>query len=803
MAPETDDSPIENFFRTMTAKILDHRILTLITLLVLTGIFISGMPHISVNNANRQWFEEGDATIVRYETFQEYYGTDKFIYILLDTPDGQAFDAKTIAHLKDLEAMLRTITYEDQDVFEELIHIANVSYITGDAAGIEVIELGDGLGSSAEDLALFKKRAQSNPNYEGLLFSADENAVGVVAKIRVIMNDDKYHTSIVTQLRKNLDQEPFSDLSIHIGGGPIVDTEMDSLTIGESQLFGVLAAILNIIITFILFRRWPGVVIPMLTVAMTIAWTFGLIGFGGQSLGVVHVMLPMMLLVVGVSDSVHILSEYQREYAHTNNRRKAILNTMAEVSLPCLLTSLTTAAGMLSLTLAPIPPIRTMGIYAAIGVIFAYVISVFLVPVLLSYTGLESVEAKTSDKFEGVLASISSFTTRYAKSITIATAILIGLSAWGASYINVESNFMESFKKDSEIRVSSEHIDSTLGGTSSLQAMIDTGREGGAKDPDFLRKLETFEQFLESHESVIKTLSITGLIKELNQVMMDGAKEEYRIPDTPNIIAQELMLYENSNPEELFQMVTDDYQIVRLDVRTKNGGTHRATLMMEDTQKKFTEIFGEDVTLQYTGISHLFVRMTENLSRGQLYSYGAAFLMVFIMMIAVLKSFKLGLLSMIPNLLPILVTLGLMGALQINLDFITLLIACIAIGIAVDDTIHFLVRFQREFEKSGSYEISSRKTLQSSGRAMLFTTLILCGGFLMFLPSAMISIALFGGLVAFTVFMALVADFIIMPAILELARPMGAGHQSNQIPQKTRIPIASPTPPNFIMNNDE
>ena len=118
----------------------------------------------------------------------------------------------------------------------------------------------------------------------------------------------------------------------------------------------------------------------MLTVALTISWTFGLIGFGGQPLGVVHVMLPMMLLVVGVSDSVHILSEYQREFAHENDRRTAILNTMAEVSLPCLLTSLTTAAGMLSLTLAPIPPIRTMGIYAAAGVIFAYVISVFWCP---------------------------------------------------------------------------------------------------------------------------------------------------------------------------------------------------------------------------------------------------------------------------------------------------------------------------------------------------------------------------------------------------------------------------------------
>ena len=777
----------------MTVHILNHRILTLVGLAIITAVFASGMPQITVNNANRAWFEDGDPTIKRYEKFQEYYGTDKFIYFLLDTPNGQAFSPANLEILRNLEQDLGSITFEDSEVFEAITHIANVKFIEGDASGIEVIELGDGLGDSEEDLKLFQERAESNPNYEGLLFSKDLNALGMVGEVKVLMNDDKYHTAIVTQLRELLQTEAYKDLPIHVGGGPIVDTEMDALTMGESQLFGILAAILNILVTFLLFRRWPGVAIPMLTVALTICWTFGMIGFGGQPLGVVHVMLPMMLLVVGVSDSVHILSEYQREFAHTGDRREAILSTMAEVSLPCLLTSLTTAAGMLSLTLAPIPPIRTMGIYAAVGVIFAYVVSVFLVPVLLSYTGLEGVKTKeNSDRINQVIASFSGFTTRYARSISAATFVLIGLSLWGASHINIESNFMESFKKSSEIRMSATHIDSTLGGTASLQAMIDTGEEGGAKDPDFLRKLDQFENYLMTFDGVVKSVSLTSLVKELNQVIMDGDEAEYRIPDNRRIIAQELMLYENSDPDGLFKLVTDDYRIVRMDVKTTSGGTNRATQMMQDAENEFYKIFGDEATLQYSGISHLFVRMTENLSRGQIYSYGAAFLMVFFMMIAVLKSLRLGLLSMIPNLLPIIVTLGLMGALQINLDFITLLIACIAIGIAVDDTIHFLVRFKREFDKHGTYEMASRKTLQSSGRAMLFTTLILCGGFLMFLPSKMVSIALFGGLVAFTVFMALVADFVIMPAILEMTRPLGPENNTDSSDSRSVvIPTAS------------
>lgn len=806
MAPHAQETPVETFFRNLTKGILAHRIVTLVGLLTVTALFATGLPHINVNNANREWFEDGDATIARYEKFQEYFGTDKFIYLLLDTPDGQAFSQESLEGLRQIETMLREITFDGDGVFEDVVHIANVSFIEGNDGSIDVVELGDGLSYSEQDLALFTARAKSNPNYEGLLFSKDLNAVGVVAEVRVVLSDDKYHSSVVTQLREKLKQKPFSDMSISIGGGPIIDHEMDALTIGESQLFGLLAALLNVLVTLMLFRRWPGVLIPALTVLLTLVWTFGLIGMGDQSIGIVHVMLPMMLLTVGVSDSVHILSEYQREFAKSRDRRQAILDTMAEVSLPCLLTSLTTAAGMLSLTLAPIPPIRTMGIYAAIGVVLAYVISFFLVPVLLSYTGLESESRKASDRFAGMLAAVSRFTTNYARSISVATALLIAVSLWGASYINVESNFLESFKKDSEIHMSATHIDETLGGTSSLQAIIDTGKDGGAKEPAFLRKLATFEAYLLQEHKVIKTLSITSLVKELNQVMMDGDEEAYRIPDTRAQVAQELMLYENSNPDELFQMVTDDYRLVRLDVRTKNGGTHQATLMMNTAQKHFDEIFQGEASIEYTGISHLFVRMTENLSRGQIYSYCAAFLMVFIMMVAVLRSFKLGLLSMIPNLLPILVTLGLMGALGINLDFITLLIACIAIGIAVDDTVHFLVRFLREFEKSGDYEVSTRKTLQSSGRAMLFTTLILCGGFLMFLPSDMVSIALFGGLVALTVFMALVADFIIMPAILTLAKPMGAegvASLSTEIPSGSANSANPPKPPHFALGSEK
>ena len=761
------------FFRRLTEMILRQRLPCLIALGLVTLWLGSGLTSIKVDNSKRQWFQASDPSIIRYQQFQKDFGHDNFIFIMLETPPGHALSPQSLQLLVQLEESLKRATFHGDEMFEGVTHLGNIQYIEGDAAGIEVIDLSDGVVPSGPDNDLFKERALSNPQYEGVLFSQNQDALDILLDLRPMRRDDTYYHAIVDHLDATFKTEPFAQHVFHVGGAPVIDSAMDRLTISEARLFSGFAILLNFFICLFLFRRWSGVVITMLTVALTLIWTLGLIGIGGQSLGVVHVMLPMMLLVVGVSDSVHILSEYQREYIQRGDRREAIFATMGEVTLPCLLTSLTTAAGMSSLALAPIPPIRTMGIYAAIGVLLAFLISIVLVPIMLSYVGLEPKHQKPSDQFAKSLARVGSFSTRHAPRVLGLTALLIGLSLWGASRIRVESNFLETFRKSSDVRRAAHRIDATLGGTSTFQVLIDSGTDGGVKEPLFLTRLENFQTYIDSMDGVIKTLSIVGLVKELNEILQEGGKEHYRLPPSRNMVAQQLLLYENADPDGLFELITDDYRIARITVRTERLGTGRGARMMTQAEEKFNALFAPNSTLSFTGGFELFVRMTENLSRSQIRSYGAAFILVFLMMVMVLKNFWLGFLSMLPNIFPVLSALGLMGALDIQLDFITLLIACIAIGIAVDDTIHFLVRVKKEFQKTGSYEEASQKTLQSAGRAMLFTTLILCGGFLIFLPSEMLSIALFGGLVAFTVVMALLSDFIIMPALLAVTKPLG------------------------------
>ena len=788
------------FFERWTYWIIKRRAAALVMTAVMTALFAMGIGRITINNANEQWFRAGDETVKRYKDFQDYYGSDKFIIFLVPTENAISVDA--LNRLSQLEEDLSTFTFGDVPAFDDFNHLGNVRYVAGDAFSMEVINLTDGIEMTEEGMAELKQRVERSGQYEGLLYSPDRRWVTLLAEIPIRSDDDKFHAYIARSLRELLGSPAYQNLDIRIAGGPMVDAELDALTVKESRLFGSLSALLNILVLVFLFKRLPGVFYPGVVVGGTIIWTFGTAGFLGIELGVVHVILPMMLVSVGISDAVHVLSDYQREYDPSLSRSARIAHTIAQIGLPCSLTTLTTCAGMLSLLLAPIPPIQSLGLLAAIGVFYALVLTLITLPALLSYADLpprgEGVSLEDGrDRWDRMLLAIAGFNRRYYLPISLVSMAVIGASLFWATQVELETDFVKSFQPSHPLRSDFEFIDTALGGgTSSLQVIIDSGQDGGVKEPAFMKAMLDYQLWVENNfDGVMTTTSVANIVREVNKVMMDGNPEEYRIPDTREAIASELLLYENGDPDGLFRTVTDDFRFARVDVRTKTGGSHQASRLMTMAEEKAEEMLPPEASFKFTGISQLFVQMTKNLSSGQIRSYSAAGVMIFIMMLLVLRSLKLGALSMVPNLLPIIITLGLMGIMKIPLDFATLLIACIAIGIAVDDTIHLLIRYKRSFQKSRHYGLALETSLTTSGRAMLFTTLILCAGFLMFAPSDMVSIARFGMLVALTLVLALVADFFVMPSLMFLFQPLGEEAYFFEEPSLTTTPRSTTTPP--------
>lgn len=765
-------SAAERFFARAAEAILARRWLSLGAVFLLTAILGAGIPKIRLDNSNEAWFAPNDPTVSRYEDLKRTFGSDTFIYFLLEVEN--VFTPEVLQTLEQITGELESMSYRGEPIFREIIHLGNVRYLRGDAASIEVIGLTEDLPEGSAGMNTWRTRAFELPTYENLLVNRAGNATGIVATMNLHPGDGDYHSVVTDVLRQKLKEPPFASLTVTAAGGPLLDADMDRVTASEGITFGALAIAINLLAMAWLFKRWAGVVIPVAVMVMTLVCTFGLLGHSGVTVNVVVIILPALLTSVSVSDSVHVMSEYQTVRAQGRNRHDAIVFTVAQVGLAALLTSTTTAAGMLSLVFAPMPPIQTLGLSSAFGVALAFVISLLFVPAALSLTDLplpKRVRSHTTS--DRILRGIATFSITRTKAVLAVSAVLMALSFWGASRVEIETNFVQSFKKSFSTRQDFDRIERVLGATSSLQFVIDTGREGGVKEPDFLRRLSALQEWIEkNNDSVVKTLSVADLVKNLNYVTMDGEREAYAIPNTRAAVAQELLLYESANPDSLFEIVTDDYRTTRLDIRSTNKGTRAAMAMMRATEAEARALLGPDVTFHFTGISQLFVNLSESLAQGQIYSYIAAFAVIMFMMVALLKSLRLGAWSMIPNLLPVLFTLGVMGLFNIPLDFITLLIACVAIGIAVDDTIHFLVRFSKELAYRGDYAEAITHSLVSVGRAMTFTTTILVLGLLVFLPSVSLSVSLFGGLVALTIAVAWFADVLLMPALLVVTKPL-------------------------------
>jgi predicted RND superfamily exporter protein len=499
-------------------------------------------------------------------------------------------------------------------------------------------------------------------------------------------------------------------------------------------------------------------------------------------------MLPTLLIAVGVADSVHIIAEFRAYHAECGDRREAARRTMYLVGTPCLLTSLTTAAGFASLSIAPIKSLAHFAIYSAVGVVAAFLLSVTLLLFFLSFgrqklpreaTELEKIQAKGGSFFQAVLLALADFVIQHRKAILVVWGGIFALSVVGITRVRVDSNFLHEFSPEEPLRIATEYVDEKMGGTYSIVYLFDSGAPEGIKEPDFLHEVERLQVEANGHADIVKkTYSIADLLKDINRSFNEENALHYRLPESRDLAAQYLLVYEMSGGEELSDYVSSDFARASLELRVKAVETSelgRLTAALDDFLDRNPV---EASRVSTTGVGALWLALMEYVTRSQIRGFLLAFSVIAVLLCLVFRSLKTGLMVMVPNLSPVLLTLGAMGWLDIPLDYIRLLIASVAIGISVDDTVHHVTRFRFEFRRSGSYEQALRASMTDVGRALVITSVVLVLGFLVFLLSRLDTMVIFGSLLATTIGVALVADFLLMPALVLTLRPWGAGRAS-------------------------
>jgi predicted RND superfamily exporter protein len=784
-------------FEWLAGWIFDHRLTTMggcLALVLASAVYVAG---IRVDNSFEAYFDTGDPPYVAYSEFRRDFGSDEISYLLYEAPSFPEgpWNLEVMRKIADLgDAIEREVPF-----VKEVTSIANVEVMDPVPDGIRIYSLTDDFPKTQAALLEFKRKILGRRMYVGGLASADgkygalivemaKSSVEPIENLRVdpaLGNqiDNIYPQATYEAIEFLLARPEYAGITFHHTGDVPLNAVINKITAKESRDLGILCFVVVAVVLALFMRRPSGIVAPMLVVGLATLITIGFVGFLGWNLDQMFGMMPALIISVGVADTVHIISEFRVYKARLGDRREALRRTLYLVGTPCLLTSLTTAAGFAAMGIAPIKAISRFGIYSAFGVVIAFVLTVTLVVALLSFgrrygtvapvdAGL--VQTKGSDRLQRFFDVIVRFDLRHRRAILVVVGLLFCVALAGMRRLEVESNFLAEFGDTVPIRSTTTLVDSVMGGSLTFSYLFDAGREDAIKDPAVLREIERLQEEAERQTDMVrKTYSIVDFLKEINKAFHDDDPAFYVIPDTRELVAQYLLLYEMSGGEEANDYVSNDYSRARLEIRSPLVDSSRMSSLVERLKGYLAREPVEKAGATLTGMGALWLKLMTYLTESQIKGFLAAFVAIATMMCILFRSVKLGLLSMVPNLVPVFFTLGGMGWSGVPLDYVRLLIAPVAIGMAVDYAIHHVTRCRYEFSRSGSYEQALRESFTDVGRALIITSVVLVAGFCVFTFSVMNSMIAFGLLLSTTIVMALVADFVLMPVLLMTFKPFG------------------------------
>jgi predicted RND superfamily exporter protein len=566
-----------------------------------------------------------------------------------------------------------------------------------------------------------------------------------------------------------------NDLPIWVAGSPVVTHFLKQTMIRDIRTFLLLATAAVGIVLFAMFRRLSGVLLPLLVVILSLLDTIGLMALFGVAIKVPTQILPSFLLAVGVGTAVHILSVFFQHFDRNADKEAAIAYAMGHSGLAVVMTNVTTACGLASFSTAELAPIADLGVFAGIGVMLAFLYTLFLLPALLALAPITRKDPKVGkDRRTAMgrfLTAVGNIATGHPKAILAGSVLVMLVSVAAITTIRFSHHPLNWFPEDNAIRVATKKIDRELKGSITLEVIVDTGRVNGLYDPALLTRLEAAAAHVEKLEYeklfVGKAWSVTTILKEINQALNENRAAFYRIPGDPRLVAQEFLLFENSGSDDLEDFVDSQFSKARFMVKVPFEDAYHSGIFIEEVNEYFKRSFPE-ATVTLTGMMGLLSRTITAAIHSMAKSYAIALAVITVLMVLLIGRVRIGLLSMVPNLAPILCMLGVIGIFNLPMDLFTMMVASIAIGLAVDDTIHFMHNFRRYYDQGGDPVEAVHQTLQTTGRAMLVTTIVLSAGFFIFAFATMSNVRNFGMLTGFTIVMALLADYLLAPALMVL-----------------------------------
>ncbi len=781
--------------------IYDNPFKVILLVLLLLAFPVSQVPQIKMDTSTEGFMHDDDPVLLEYNKFRAQFGRDERIVLAIKSDN--IFTVDFLTKLRNLHEEIE----EKVPYLDDVTSLYNVRNTRGKGDQLITDDLLEPMPTTQVEVDDIKKRAMASHFYKDLLLARDGKMTTMVIETDAYSHMGEKEVSIDNEFEEGFsenvtinnsqkkefltDQEnaellivlndiiknyKSDDFTIYLAGSPTVNNALKAQMSADMQKFTRATFIIIIIFLFIMFRRISAVFYPLLVIIFSLLATIGTMAWAGVAFKLPTQIVPSLLLAVSVGATVHILSIFFDAFNKSGDKRASLVHTLQHSGLAIAMTSITTSIGVGSFAGSEMAPQSDMGIFASLGVMVSLFLTLTLLPALLSITKLKQKEKKDAGKLDHIMLSFAVIPVKYYRGIIVGSFILVALALLASTKLQLTHNPLIWFQEDNINRISTEVIDKHMNGTVTIETVVDTGVENGWNNPERLHKLNKlsaeFEEYVDEYTHIGKVVSIATIVKETNRALHSNEEKFYSIPDDEKLVAQELLLFENSGSDDLEDVLDSQFSKARITIKLPWTGAVKAKKVLEHVRARVADTFKEDKTVT-TGMIPLLINTFSNAVNSSAKSYLMAFIAITFMMMLILGSVRIGLLSMIPNLTPIILGLLIMYVLNIPLDVFTLLIGSIAIGLAVDDTIHFMHNFRRYYIQSGDSTKAIQQTFFTTGKAMLITTIVLSLGFYSYLFGEMVSVQNFGLLTGSVIVMALLADLLLAPALMIVAAKRG------------------------------
>lgn len=748
---------------------LNHRLAVTLFLVATTLLAATGLPKLEVDTGLDSLIPASDPSRLIYQQVMGEFGSDNktIIYIKDD-------DLWTPEKLLILEGLHRKV--ERIKNVTSVDSLFNLHTIHGKDGKIESMSVLSEAPATVEEALAAKKRALANPLFIGNFFSDNGNVLAMIVSVINLEEDQDFNRKIHQQLEALLSENRSDFEKIIQVGSPRINAELKSRLFDDFKLLGPLSAVVLFISILFFMRSVLSAVIPVVTSVLTIIWTFGMLGWVGIPLNILSAMLPSLIIVIGSTEDTHMMAAYFRGLQNNvgNSRDKAIHYMARHIGLPLVLTVLTTALGFSSNMFSNIGLIQHFAFASTFAMLANGVVTILVVPLLLSVYGPEKnisvVDDRESDRLPDRILKVFRYSQdNYPVSVLLFTAVMCVFFIYHASKLYVTNDPLSYIPSDSALIKDTKRIHDDLAGIKIFFIRLDTNKVNAFQRPVNINKLVEIQRFMDKQGVFDQSISLADHLAFANSEFR-GEYAEMSLPETRQLVAQYLIFFHRS---DLDSYVSHDYSRANIVVRHNINDSHTLNAYIDELQEVVRDIAGSEIKTNIVSENLMVNQAAESLMVAQVKALTLLLVLIFIIMSVMFTSFRGGAIAMIPAIIPITMMFGVMGYLNIPLNPGTAMVAVIGIGIAIDGTIHLLARYNELCRHTSDYIGAVNTAVKEEATPLIISSIALSIGFGILLLSNFTVVAQFGALAAVTMLFSIYANLLITPIIMARVRLVG------------------------------